>query len=451
MSSEYFNRNAEVTQAFGAIDESRQLPGPEGLHAKLFPNEPFEAQRAYDITSFLFRHLEAFLALRQQSDFEERLGLLEALRSRRQHQHFARTAKSARKHLEQATYRNDEHHLDAYLLESEADAFHIQEETRSADDRLQQVTDALDAFYLTAKLKHTCEMLSRINVVRTSYEIFLADELVAHIHEHWPRYGNIPSVAVYYRIYLALTKPEDELQFPELIALLEAHANKFPVLEARELYNFARNYCIKRINRGHTRYLNELFGLYKRLTETGLIYDGEFLTQWDYKNAITAGLRIEQYDWVKRFIYDQKERLDPRFRENAFSYNLSNFHYESGQPRQALRLLQSVEFTDVYYGLSARALLLKIYYEENDTESLLALCSSFSTYLKRNRLVSDYQYRVQSNLIRFVKKAYQLKLNEPKRKTEAFTQKVTALENEINETGEITNVNWLRLKVAELK
>ena len=105
----------------------------------------------------------------------------------------------------------------------------------------------------------------------------------------------------------------------------------------------------------------------------------------------------------------------------------------------------------MYYGLSARALLLKIYYEENDTESLLALCSSFQTYLKRNKLVSDYQYRVQANLIRFVKKAFQLKLKRPRRTTEAFTQKVTALKNEMSETGEITNLNWLNSKVAELE
>ncbi len=437
-------------RAFELIGTDRQLPSVNALHEKLFASEPFEAQRLYDLTSFLFRHLEAFLALREQDDFHQRVQLLSSLRSRRQQQHFQRTAATARKQLEKHPYRNDAHHLDSYLLEMEADAFHIQEETRKAEDRLQQVTDALDAFYLSAKLKHTCEMLSRMNVVRTSYDVFFMEELVAHIQEQWWRYVDTPSVAVYYRIYMALTNPEDETQFPELLALLDAHASKFPHLEARELYNFERNYCIKRINRGHTRYLAELFGLYQRLTETGLIYDREYLTQWDYKNAITAGLRIKEYEWVERFIYDQKDRLDPRFRDNAFSYNLSNFLYEKGQSRQALRLLQSVEFTDVYYGLSARALLLKIYYEEDDTESLLALCSSFRTYLKRNKLVSDYQYRVQTNLIRFVKKAYQLKLNRPKRKTDAFTQKVNVLENEINETGEITNLNWLNAKVKEL-
>ena len=243
--SPFFNRNESVSAVFALLNEHQQLPDAEAIHAAVYPGQAFEAQKVYDLTSFLFRHLEAFLALRHRDELAERTDLLGALRSRRQHQHFQRTVKSTRKKLQQHPHRNDAHHLAAYLLESEADLFHIQEETRSADDRLQQVSDALDHFYLSAKLKHTCEMLSRINVVRTSYEIFLAQELVEHIRLHWERYQDIPSVAVYYHIYLARTQPEHETHFPALIAQLEANASKFPDAEARELYNYARNYCIK--------------------------------------------------------------------------------------------------------------------------------------------------------------------------------------------------------------
>lgn len=448
--SEYFNRNAQVVAVFELLGEDRKLPGAAEMQRVLFGDGAGSAQKVYDLTSFFFRHLEDFLALRQQSDESKQLLLLEALRTRRQHKQFQRKAGSLAKRLQANPLRNDAHHLHSYLLETEADLHHIQQETRSTNDRLQQVVTELDLFYLSAKLKHTCEMLSRMNVVNTSYQISLVEPLVEHIRTHWPTYRDQPAVAVYYFVYLALSQPDEEQHFADLLAHLQQYRNAFPEAEARELYNYARNYCILKINRGQTRYLAELVDLYKQLAATGLLYDGKYLTQWDYKNAITAGLRSGERDWAYSFIYEQKPLLDPQFRENAFNYNLSNFLYETGEMRKARRLLQSVEFTDVYYGLSARALLLKIYFEEDDSEALFALCSAFSTYLKRSKLASEYQKRVQRNLIRFVKKAYQLKLNRPGRITPAYRQKVETLQQEIEATAEISNMNWLQSKVAGL-
>ena len=139
------------------------------------------------------------------------------------------------------------------------------------------------------------------------------------------------------------------------------------------MYNSAQNYGIRQINAGNTTFLAELFNNYKTLLQTGLIYDGAFLTQADYRNTITAGLRMKEYAWVEAFIHGQKQHLDPRHRNNTFSYNLANFYYQTGAPARAKRLLQSVEFTDVFYGLNARAILVQVYYEDEDDDALLDL------------------------------------------------------------------------------
>ena len=124
--------------------------------------------------------------------------------------------------------------------------------------------------------------------------------------------------------------------------------------------------------------------------------------------------------------------------------------YEKEEERQALRVLQTVEFTDVYYGLSARSLLLKIYYEQEDVEALIALFGSFRTYLTRNKLVSAYQREVHQNLIAFTRKAHQLRLNRPQRTTPAFRKKVADLKTEIETAGQVTNASWLLEQVDGL-
>jgi len=256
---------------------------------------------------------------------------------------------------------------------------------------------------------------------------------------------------VYYHIFLALSEPEEVAHYFRLSQVLETNHIHFPREEARTLYNFAQNYCIRKANSGRSEFLEELFGLYRFLLQSGLILEEGYLTQWDYKNAITVGLRLNNVGWTEQFIHEYKDQISPAFRENAFNYNLSNFYFETNELGKALQLLQSVEFTDVYYNLSARSLLLKIYYQQGDTEALYALSEAFKVFLKRNKLVSQYQSKVHLNLIKLVKKTHKLRLKKPRRITEGYQAEMDELATEIAATREITNVNWLKEKLNELR
>ena len=197
------------------------------------------------------------------------------------------------------------------------------------------------------------------------------------------------------------------------------------------LNNSAQNYGIRQINAGNTAFLAELFNNYKTLLQTGLIYDGAFLTQADYRNTITAGLRMKEYAWVEAFIHGQKQHLDPRHRNNTFSYNLANFYYQTGAPARAKRLLQSVEFTDVFYGLNARAILVQVYYEDEDDDALLDLLRAFKAYLERHRKALNYQYELYNNLIRAAKKLQRLRVGKPLRASSPWKGKVQQFQQEL--------------------
>lgn len=92
------------------------------------------------------------------------------------------------------------------------------------------------------------------------------------------------------------------------------------------------------------------------------------MSQWDYKNIVYLGLRLEEYSWVKNFIIKYNEELDPKTRKNAMSYNMAYYHFFLNNYDETLTLLRSVEFSDVYYHLDSKSLLMKTYYELEETE-----------------------------------------------------------------------------------
>jgi hypothetical protein len=213
--------------------------------------------------------------------------------------------------------------------------------------------------------------------------------------------------------------------------------------ELRDMYAYVQNYCIRQANLGNSDFLNELFDAYRTLLDSGIIYVQDHLSQFDFKNMVTVGLRVEEYDWVEAFITRESAVLPEDFRQNAITYNLARLHFARKDFKQALRLLFGVEFTDVYYHLDGKSLLLKTYYELEDFEPLLSLIKAFRVYLRRNRKISTYQLTIYNNLIKYVKQLTRLKLGR--------NVNLTNVKSDIENTKQIADLSWLNQKVEEVE
>lgn len=187
--------------------------------------------------------------------------------------------------------------------------------------------------------------------------------------------------------------------------------------------------------------------MYKHILSNGLVFDENKNIQWDFKNFVTIGLRLKEYEWTFEMTATFKNHLPVTTSENAHTYNLANYYYETGEYKKATRLLNSVEFTDIYYSLDSKAMLLKIYYKVEEEESFYSLVSSFGIYLKRNKLISRDNAEVYENLIRFIKKAFNLKIKLPYQRNKAYFDKIGILKQKVSETRKVANINWLLQKI----
>jgi len=390
VASPFFNRNERLgilMEALLAQEPEFDLSKKAAFRLMFGKKAPYEEQKVYDHASALFRLLEGFLSYQlYQADmwWEKRL-LLHSMMERGQGDHFRRQYRQLVESLETESASHAELFLQRFWVSLEADRFFGRQHVRDLDQRdsLPDMVENLDLFYFASKLIYSCEMLNRNNIVNTTYDPPLMKEVASMLEQSTLPYKDVPLIAIYLCIYHSLTDSENEIHYEQLVELLQKESSRFAAHEARDMYGYALNYCTKQLNRGNQGYLGRIFQLYQQLLDKELLLEEGQLAHWHFKNIATVGIRLQEYDWVFQFLDQYREKIHPEQRENTYNYNLSVWYYEQKKYHQALQQLQKVSFSDVYYDLSARSLVLKIYCETSEFDSLDYHLKAFQSYLRR--------------------------------------------------------------------
>ncbi len=446
--SPFYNKNPRVTELFRLLAAAYPRFRAEAvdrhvLHEKIFGNRPYNEQSLRYLMSDLTSLMEDFLAweaLKRQPVLKEHL-LLGALAGYKLEDQSSRHLKAEDKWLVNYPYEDDRYYYYQFLHQLDLFNFTPQKRDITLEKNLQSVHRYLDIFYIINKLRYSAELINLTNLLAGESKPLLLNEILDYLAQN-PQ-DDIPAISLYHKIILTLLEDQEESHYRDLIECLERYEQNLPPELLNEMYVYARNYCTKKINQGNRQYLQEIFSLYRKLLVTGLILEDGYLSQWDYKNIVAVGLRLKDYEWVGRFIREYREKLPPADRDNAYTYNLALYHYYRGEYGQTLELLRNVEFTDVYYHLDSKSLLLKTYYELQETEPLQSLIDAFYIYLKRNRLISKYQLKSYTNFLNLARRLVRLRFRH--------RGDPTALEAEVRASRHVPNSTWLLSRLEEIK
>jgi hypothetical protein len=280
-------------------------------------------------------------------------------------------------------------------------------------------------------------------LMNTKYDYGFLDELLNYIENNWSFFEAERGVVLYYNILMSLRDEENPVYYEHLKELLNTQLKHFSRVEVNDLYGFSYNYCIRQINLGNSDYQRELFELYQEGVKKELLINNGILSEWDYKNVVTLGCKLQEFNWTESFINDYKENLPASKRENAYKYNLANLYYNKKQYDEALKNLLLVEFTDVKYHLATTFLLLRTHYALKDTEALLSLIETFRIYVIRNKKMTTDQKRGYTNFLRFAKKLVLLKHQASTFTRKSLMEKVESLAQKIQQTNNVINKYWL--------
>ena len=444
LTSPFFNEDKELVLLFDLIHHfwMEKKPFPEDkktLYSEIYPNKKFDDKHFRYLTSSLTKHLENFITQKWMQEFPRSfvLSKQKALMDRSCVKSFQYVTAEIRQMLDEGN--QDSGVLlalhDSSLNEMEFQA--VQKNRKSGYD-FESISTDLDRFYVARKLQIASGQINAQNVIAGQLRSRLLEEVNALATE--PDFAAVPSIELYQTIYLSLTEPEKYTHFEKLKRFIREKGDLFSLKEQKEIVQYLKNFCIKQINLGKTEFVQELFEIYKLSLQNKKALRSEKMSPWEYKNIVTIGLRMKEFDWVRKFIDDYNKYIELSQQHNAFIYNLANWHFFRKEYKETLKLFREVEFTDLYYQLDVRAILLKTYFELSDDEPFYYQSSAFRAFLSRNRLMSDYQRKIYRNFVRYIVRLLRDSGNQKKMQT---------LLEEIRQVRQIADFRWLEEKVLE--
>lgn len=417
-----FNQREDVRKLYQWCVQN-ELSERAAAYAAVYPDTPFDAQKLRLLQSRLQKLAEQFLSLRQwlETPAARDFQLLRALRHRGLETQFPDALQSLKNSLEAQPLRNS----DYYLSLGEA----LWEEARfetlrqpSATIYLARLSENADLLWLTQKLRYMCLVRAQQLVYKTTHEMRFREEIEAMVQ----RYDllEVPAIGIWYYCLYMLEDNENQAYFIRFKSLLLAHDNAFNADEIRDLYLFAVNYCIRKVNLGQRSFQYDMMDFYKNGLQKGFLLENGQLSRFTFHNIVGAGIQTKEYAWVENFINQYKNNIPRSHRESTYKFSLARLGYAQKQYEEILPLLQNSNYYDPLIALAAKALALKVYYETGEYNLLESHLEAMKIYIRRKSSVG-YHGTYYLNLVKFTQKLIQTNPNKRNARIE-LKQKILA-------------------------
>ncbi len=440
------NQREDVVKLFDYLTHTEHLYNEKSLtkekvFAKVFPKQPYNDAVLRQVMHFLLKAVEEYLAFQDWSEDPARLRLTLAAvyRKRKLDKVFIKTIKSIEALQESNPYR-DEHYLrNEYLLLQEQYVY-LEGKKRIIPMNLQEISDKLDLTYCADKLRQGCFMLAHQKVYKAQYNAGLLQEVLEYVAAQG--LVSVPAIAIYYYGYQAFTTKENEGYFYKLKENILVHWSLFPKEEMRDMYLMAINYCIGRMNVGYEPFVREAFDLYRQGFQRQLLIENNLISKFTFLNVIRIGLKLKEFSWVNDFIDSHQQFIEESYRDSIVRFSRARLDFEKGDYDSAMKILVHADFDDVLVHLSAKAMLVRMYYEQSEYDALESLVESMRTYLNRKDMIGGQQKIAYGNLVRFTKKMININPYSNKGAVLKLKEEVTKVN--------VAEKEWLLQQLAQL-
>lgn len=405
----------------------------------MYPEEGFDEQKIYFLSSYLFKHLTHFLSIEEQKSLQE-INLIASLERRGMDNYVPGILQKTQQELDKKEERDDDYYLAQFQLAQLHSNYTLRQENRGQHETYQQILFRLEVFYLINRFRYALALVNQLQILKGKDNPDLITSVLAQYQAG--NYSQVPLLRLQFECLQMLLKSNEDEHFFRLTQGLEAPDAYLSQNDAYELYSYALNYCSRRYRQGKSEFLRQMFELYSRMMDRNVLFFNSAIATHIFKNLITLGLRLEEYDWIEMVIQTHGDKLPEQYRNGIISYSQALLHFQKKEFGRAQKSLANVEFIDPFYRLSYDLLLIKIYYECNEHLLLLSRGRAFRTYIRRNRSLSEQHKQAYVNMEKITQKLARVKLEGKKN--------LLTIKEEMKTCANLVERQWLHDKAEEL-
>lgn len=452
INSPYFNKQLHVKLLWDYLKSLYPVLNPEFLskenvYSKIYPREKFVESRLRNLCSDLKLLIEKFMMIETlQTDKKgAEFYKLSSLISKRQYSLFKKkyeeVMKSKRSEIDDEWAINNNVQLYnlnfAYLNANNTDA-------KETEEILKMINDESLKFFLAVFFKNSHRIL---NKQRTFFKYGYSPknfETARNIVESNPdEFKNESYIMLHYYAAI-LYKNYDEASFNTLYNFIFKNFSKLDSGDVTDILVALINYCRTQSLKGESDFEFKAFEIYKLMANNNIWTKDNLLRPSVYRGAVSVACNCKEFLWAENFIRNFKELQPKEHIESNYYLCCGRLYFDSKEYDKAIENLAEVKNEDSSYKYETDALLMKIYYEINETEALFSKIDSFKHWIYNNETVISERYRkVFKTMVDCIDKLTKLKL-----KPDDYS--IGVLRKKITDDESLVNRLWMLEKIDEL-
>lgn len=457
MDAELFNTNKNLSALTRLLAAAHPAFEPETitkeyLSEKLFPGEAYNYPRMRNLSSDLQKQAEDFMIWWSVSNKQQAKDffLLEELNTRRLDSLFESRLKEARKRPDEKNVTMISRALSGFLIDQEEYRYQynlhfgqVYKVYENYDSK--KIFHSITNLFLSNLLYYRHIQLdnNRIYGKKDNSQ----EKLDAIAEELYKETGqdNV-LVAVYFDIIKLLRTGSTKYYFK---IKKEVQGKKFDTLLASDQQSINTvlvNFCLLRHLSGEPEFSKELLALSEFALQKRLCFRDDFISHIFFFNFTYYNAIMDKVDAGRAFMRKYSNDLQAHLKESTLHYCNAYLLFVEKKYSEALLELNLVTYDTPQRFIGIKNLLMKIYYEKEDTEPVYFVIDSIRHKLASETFYSDYYVVAEKHFISYYSQLLKLK-NSSKASDQA---KIKALRRKLAEPAFVFHREWLQERLKEL-
>jgi hypothetical protein len=439
LNSPFHNQREDVRQLYTYLIDGKRLNKDrliekEKIFVVLYPGEQFDDAKMRQVSYFFMKAMEAYLvyASSTEDDLEYRIRLARIYNERELKREFESNLTGLNKMLSTTQYIDSTFHKFDYQKNMEESRHLATQKRRVAFDKMQEVSQKLDTYFLSEKLQTSLDMLTAQSIYKTEFDFGILDDILKYIEEN--ELYELPSIGVYYYTFRSLAFRDKESYYWKLKDLLMSNLETFRIQKLKEFFVNLINYCVGKMNLGKKEFIRESFELYKTGFDKEILTFGGKVTVGMFINVVSIGSKLNEFTWIENFINKYQGEMMEKDRLPIVNLSRGILNYYKKDYESAENCLVEFSHQDILLNLMSRSMLLRVYYKMEKDESLELLIDSMGKYLMRKEIVG-YARDIYKNNLSLMKKLVNLNVydSEDRNKFKTNVQEINPMTNSMRE------------------
>ncbi|MEL6864543.1 MAG: hypothetical protein AAFP19_08995 [Bacteroidota bacterium] len=362
------------------------------------------------------------------------------------------------KKQESLVLKSNNHFYLEYFLQQIRSRLTIIEEKGDGDIHLEEVSAALDKFYILNKLILLSAQLMREKVFdKRMYNYMFKKEFLKNIAES--KYLEVPIFNLWYHTFLLVQDKDNYQYYKKVRELLEEQITQLPKIDIRNicgcLQNLARNFFPRE------DFFKEHFFLHRLQIDNGVFNyaNSSYLTPSIFYNIVKVSLLLNETKWLEREFFPSHSYKYMSFDNNIYALCQAEIAFHRQEFKEASDLLlkyHSGEYkiNHIFINFAKNRLLLKLYYETNSPlfkATIQANRTSITREKMKSRDEPGHQLFAHRSFVNLINKLYLLREKRNLSKIEDLATAIRNMETEISNAKHPPEKDWLLQKLQQLQ